>query len=106
MAHACNPSYLGGRHQEDHDSKPAQANNSLDPTSKNTHHKKRTDITNPSTTKKIVLKSLFHSRLAGCTLCIVSCDLVLRSAVGFLDTGHPVNSEFQINNGFFIVLFL
>jgi hypothetical protein len=26
VAHACNPSYLGGRDQEDHDSKPTRAN--------------------------------------------------------------------------------
>jgi hypothetical protein len=31
VAHACNPSYLGGRDQEDFDSKPAQANSSRDP---------------------------------------------------------------------------
>jgi hypothetical protein len=31
VAHACNPSYLGGRDQEDHSSKPAWANSSQDP---------------------------------------------------------------------------
>jgi hypothetical protein len=31
MAHACNPSYSGGRDQEDHSSKPAQANGFHDP---------------------------------------------------------------------------
>jgi hypothetical protein len=31
MAHACNPSYSGGRDQEDCSSKPAQANSSQDP---------------------------------------------------------------------------
>jgi hypothetical protein len=42
-AHACNPSYSGGRDQEDHGSKPAWANSFWDPTSKKpiTHtHKK------------------------------------------------------------------
>jgi hypothetical protein len=34
VAHACNPSYLEGRNQEDHSSKPAQANSSQDPISK------------------------------------------------------------------------
>jgi hypothetical protein len=34
VAHACNPSYLGGRDQEIHGSKPAQANNSQDHISK------------------------------------------------------------------------
>jgi hypothetical protein len=31
MTHACNPSYSGDRNQEDHGSKPAQANSSQDP---------------------------------------------------------------------------
>jgi hypothetical protein len=30
LAHTCNPSYSGGRDQEDRDSKPAQANRLLD----------------------------------------------------------------------------
>jgi hypothetical protein len=34
VAHACNPSYSGGRDQEDRSSKPAQANSSRDPISK------------------------------------------------------------------------
>jgi hypothetical protein len=34
VAHACNPSYSGGRDQEDHVLKPAWANNSQDPISK------------------------------------------------------------------------
>jgi hypothetical protein len=33
-AHTYNPSYSGGRAQEDHGSKPAQANSSCDPISK------------------------------------------------------------------------
>jgi hypothetical protein len=33
VAHACNPSYLGGRDQEDCSSKPAQANSLQDPIS-------------------------------------------------------------------------
>jgi hypothetical protein len=32
--HTCNPHYSGGRHQEDHDWKPAQANSLQDPISK------------------------------------------------------------------------
>jgi hypothetical protein len=35
MAHICNPSYSGGRDQEDCNLKPAQANSSQDPISKN-----------------------------------------------------------------------
>jgi hypothetical protein len=31
VAHACNPSYSAGRDQEDHSSKPAQANSLQDP---------------------------------------------------------------------------
>jgi hypothetical protein len=34
VAHAYNPSYSGGREQEDHGLKPAWANRSRDPTSK------------------------------------------------------------------------
>jgi hypothetical protein len=34
VAHTYNPSYSGGRDQEDHSSKPAQANSSQDPISK------------------------------------------------------------------------
>jgi hypothetical protein len=34
VAHACNPSYSGSGDQEDHGSKPAQANSSQDPISK------------------------------------------------------------------------
>jgi hypothetical protein len=36
VAHAYNSSYSEGRDQEDHGSKPAQANSSRDPISKNT----------------------------------------------------------------------
>jgi hypothetical protein len=31
VAHTCNPSYSGGRDQEDYDSKPAHANSLRDP---------------------------------------------------------------------------
>jgi hypothetical protein len=34
VVHVCNPRYLGGRDQEDHGSKPAQANSLQDPISK------------------------------------------------------------------------
>jgi hypothetical protein len=34
VVHNCNPSYSGGRNQEDHCSKPAGANNSWDSISK------------------------------------------------------------------------
>jgi hypothetical protein len=39
MAHTYNPSYLGGRDQEDHGSKPASGNSSQDPIKK-AHHEK------------------------------------------------------------------
>jgi hypothetical protein len=63
VAHTCNPSYSGGRDQEDHGSKPAQTNSSTRP-----YFKKKKKITkvglvewlkvkalnsNPSTTKKL-----------------------------------------------------
>jgi hypothetical protein len=35
VAHTCNPSYSGGRDQEDHSSKPAWGNSSRNPISKN-----------------------------------------------------------------------
>jgi hypothetical protein len=41
VAHACNPSYSGGRDQEDHCSKPAQANSLRAPISKKPITKKR-----------------------------------------------------------------
>jgi hypothetical protein len=41
MTHAYNPSYSGGRNQEDLGSKPAWAYRSRDPISEKTHHKKR-----------------------------------------------------------------
>jgi hypothetical protein len=41
VTQACNPNYSGGRNQEDHGSKPAQANSSFDPILKKTHHKRR-----------------------------------------------------------------
>jgi hypothetical protein len=40
-AHACNPSYSGGRDQEDCGSKPARANRSVRPYLEKTYHKKR-----------------------------------------------------------------
>jgi hypothetical protein len=40
LAHTYNPSYSGGRDQEDRGSNPAQANSSQDPISKQNHHKK------------------------------------------------------------------
>jgi hypothetical protein len=41
VAHACNPSYSGGRNQEDCGLKPAQANSFTRPYLKKTLHKKR-----------------------------------------------------------------
>jgi hypothetical protein len=40
VAHTYNPSYSGGRNQEDHSSKPGQANSSQDSISKNTLQKR------------------------------------------------------------------
>jgi hypothetical protein len=41
VAHACNPSYTGGRDQEDHSLKPARANSSRNPISKKPFTKKK-----------------------------------------------------------------
>jgi hypothetical protein len=40
VAHTYNPSYSGGKDQEDRSLKPAQANSSQDPISKKIHDKK------------------------------------------------------------------
>jgi hypothetical protein len=40
VAHTCNPSYSGGRDQEDHGLKPVGANSSQDPSLKNPITKK------------------------------------------------------------------
>jgi hypothetical protein len=40
LAHTYNPSYSGGRDQEERGSKPAQANSTRDPISKKPHTKK------------------------------------------------------------------
>jgi hypothetical protein len=61
VAHSCNPSYLGGRDQEDRGSKPVGANSSRDPIFKKPIKKKKRLVgwfkvkalsTNPSTRKK------------------------------------------------------
>jgi hypothetical protein len=39
--HTCNPSYSGGRGQEDHSSKLGQTDSLQDPALKKTHHKER-----------------------------------------------------------------
>jgi hypothetical protein len=41
VAHTCNPSYSGGRDQEDFGSKPAWTNSLQDPISKNPSHKNK-----------------------------------------------------------------
>jgi hypothetical protein len=44
VAHVCNPSYLRGREQEDHSSKPARANSSRDPILKNPTRKRADEV--------------------------------------------------------------
>jgi hypothetical protein len=55
MTHACNPSYSGGRDQEDHSLKPAQANSSRYPFSEKsfTEKKKREGLV-----KRLKVKAL------------------------------------------------
>jgi hypothetical protein len=68
VAHTCNPSYPGDRDQEDHDLKPTLGKLFTRPTSKKTHHKKRSGgvakvlSSNPNTEKKSVLSYLFSGR--------------------------------------------
>jgi hypothetical protein len=60
VVHAYSPSYSGGRDQEDHGFKPAQAKSPQDPILKKTHHKKglaewlkvKALSSSPGTTKK------------------------------------------------------
>jgi hypothetical protein len=44
VTHICNPSYSGGRDQEDHSSKPTQASSSSRSYLEETHHKKRAGV--------------------------------------------------------------
>jgi hypothetical protein len=52
VAHACNPTYSGGRDQEDHGSKPVQASSSQDPVSTKPIKKRGWWSSNPSTANK------------------------------------------------------
>jgi hypothetical protein len=47
VTHACNPSYSGGRDQEDHDSKPAQTDSSWGHISKKKISQKRARVVAP-----------------------------------------------------------
>jgi hypothetical protein len=44
VANACNPSYSGGRNQEDRGSKTAKANSSRDPILKNLHKNRAGEV--------------------------------------------------------------
>jgi hypothetical protein len=44
VAHACNPSHSGGRDQENHGLKPAQANSLQDPILEKTLHQKDPEL--------------------------------------------------------------
>jgi hypothetical protein len=44
VAHACNLSYVGGRDQEDHCTKPARENSLWDPISKKTSQKRAGEV--------------------------------------------------------------
>jgi hypothetical protein len=44
VAHACNPSYSGGKDQEDHSLRPAQANCSRDPHLQNKQRKNGLEV--------------------------------------------------------------
>jgi hypothetical protein len=51
VAYACNPSYSGGRDQEDHGLKQAQANSSRDPISKKAIKKRASGVAQGVDTK-------------------------------------------------------
>jgi hypothetical protein len=66
VTHACNPSYSGGRDQEDRCSKPAWANSSQDPTLKNPSKNRAGGMAqgegpefNPQYRKKVCFKKVF-----------------------------------------------
>jgi hypothetical protein len=65
VAHICNPSYSGGRDQEDHCSKPAQVNSLRDPLSKKPSTKKGSAQVPvpPPQKKKIQLKQHYREFL-------------------------------------------
>jgi hypothetical protein len=58
VAHACNPSYLGGKDQEDRGSKPAQANSLGDPISKK---KKKKNLHKNRAVESLKVKALSSS---------------------------------------------
>jgi hypothetical protein len=60
VAHACNPSYLGGRDQEDHGLKPAQASSSWDLISKKPITEKRAGVVAQGTGPEF--KSQYHKK--------------------------------------------
>jgi hypothetical protein len=59
MAHTCNPSYSGGRDQEHCDLKPAPANSSGDPTSKNTSQKRAGGVAQAEHIRRIDNKTCY-----------------------------------------------
>jgi hypothetical protein len=64
VAHAYNPSYSGGRDQEDHCSlKPAQANSSRDPISKNPFTKKKKGWWSTAKKKKKEIVSMYSTNM-------------------------------------------
>jgi hypothetical protein len=75
VAHACNPSYLGGSAQENRGSKPAQAHSSRDPISEqNGPEACKYKVLNPNSrpTKKKKKKernvTCFHSKSLQCAI--------------------------------------
>jgi hypothetical protein len=100
VARACNPGYSGGREQEDHGSKPAQANSSEDPISKIPVTKVewlkvKTLSSSPSTLKK---KKKKHGRVVSgisFQFCNAGCLLNVKLKPSLLGTSCvAVKSEF------------
>jgi hypothetical protein len=63
VAHTCNPSYSGGRDQEDHGSKTAQADSSQDLISKKPSQKKRRGREKKQTYRACMLSVSCHVML-------------------------------------------
>jgi hypothetical protein len=83
---ACNPSYSGGRDQEDYSSRPAQANSSRDPITKIglVEWLKVSPSSNPSTTKKKKKKADKQTTSSQCHL-LASCWSPLHPSLLFQD---------------------
>jgi hypothetical protein len=62
VAHACNPSYFGGRDQEDNSLKIAMANSLWDPVSKKKKKKSQNELVPVAQDEGLEFKPLYHQK--------------------------------------------